>query len=110
MKKICLILQSYDEKKYYQMCCEDHYKQFDPDIVGKIDLMQPSMNRKLSDLKGIISLIIDSQLAENAVILLDCHSFSRKTTLLTPEYINAKSPISTKVLGKSTVTGESVNS
>ena len=69
MKKICLILQSYDEKKYYQMCCEDHYKQFDPDIVGKIDLMQPSMNRKLSDLKGIISLIIDSQLAENAVIL-----------------------------------------
>ena len=69
MKKICLILQSYDEKKYFQMCCEDHYNQFDYEIVGKLELMQPSMNRKLSDLKGIISLIIDSQLAENAVVL-----------------------------------------
>ena len=69
MKKICLILQSYDEKKYSQMCCEEHYKQFNHDIVGKLDIMQPSMNQKLMDLKGIISLIIDSQDTENAIVL-----------------------------------------
>ena len=66
MKKICLILRYYDEKKYSEMCCEDHYKQFKPEFAGGSTIMIPPMKSKLKDLSGIMSLIIDSQTPENA--------------------------------------------
>ena len=66
MKKICLILRYYDEKKYSEMCCEEHFKQFKPEFAGGSRIMIPPMKSKLSDLSGIMSLIIDSQTPENA--------------------------------------------
>ena len=70
MKKICLILRYYDDKKYSQMCCQEHLKLFKEEYVGGKGIMSPTMTAKLKHLKGIISLIIDSQTPENAATLL----------------------------------------
>ena len=61
MNRICLILRYYDKKKFKLMCCQEHFNYFKNEFNFGCDIMQPSINEKVSDIWKIINLIINSQ-------------------------------------------------
>ena len=69
INRLCLILRFYDRNKYTEICCEEHLNMIKEEYVGSKKIMNPTMNQKLSYLKNIMNLIIDSQEPKNAVSL-----------------------------------------
>ena len=69
MNRICLILRFYDKNKYTEMCCEKHLSMIKEDFVGNKAIMNPSMNKKLSNLENILNVIIASQEPKNVISL-----------------------------------------
>ena len=61
MNRICLILRFYDKNKYNEICCQNHLNMFTKQFSDKCNIMVPSMDIKLSDIRKIINLIITSQ-------------------------------------------------
>ena len=69
MNRICLILRFYDKNKYFEMCCEEHLNMFKEEFVGSKKIMNPTMNKRLSNIKNIMDLIIDAQEPNNVFSL-----------------------------------------
>ena len=69
INRLCLILRFYDRNKYTEMCCEEHLNMIKDQYVGSKKIMNPTMIQKLSNLKNIMDLIIESQEPKNAVSL-----------------------------------------
>ena len=69
INRLCLILRFYDKNKYKEMCCQDHLDMIKEEYRGSKKVMNPKMTKKLSYLKNIMDLIIDSQEPSNAVAL-----------------------------------------
>ena len=69
INRLCLILRFYDRNKYTEMCCEEHLNMIKDEYVGSKKIMNPTMMQKLSNLKNIMDLIIESQEPKNAVTL-----------------------------------------
>ena len=67
MNRLCLILRFYDRNKYQEMCCQEHLDIIKPEYIGSKKVMNPTMNTKLSQLKDIMNLIIDSSESNNAL-------------------------------------------
>ena len=61
MNRICLILRYYDKRKFKLMCCQEHLNYFKNEFNVGCNIMQPTMNEKLSDIWKIIDLIINTQ-------------------------------------------------
>ena len=61
MNRICLILRFYDKNKYKEMCCKNHLDMFKKEFSQNCNVMEPSMNERLTDIWKIIDLIINSQ-------------------------------------------------
>ena len=61
MNRICLILRFYDKNKYNEMCCKEHLDMFKNEFRESCSVMEPSMNKKLTDIWNIINLIIKTQ-------------------------------------------------
>ena len=61
MNRICLILRFYDKNKYNEMCCKNHLDMFKKEFSENCNIMEPSMDKKLTDIWKIIDLIINSQ-------------------------------------------------
>ena len=61
MNRICLILRFYDKNKYNEMCCKQHLDMFKPEFSQNCSVMEPSMDKKLTDIWNIINLIIKTQ-------------------------------------------------
>ena len=61
MNRICLILRFYDKNKYNEMCCKKHLDMFKKEFSENCNVMEPSMDKKLTDIWKIIDLIINSQ-------------------------------------------------
>ena len=69
INRLCLILRFYDRNKYVEMCCEEHLNMIKDEYKGSKKVMNPTMTKKLSNLKNIMDLIIESQEPKNAVSL-----------------------------------------
>ena len=69
MNRICLLLRFYDKNKYFEMCCEEHLNMIKEEFVGSKKVMNPTMDRKLSNIKNIMNLIIEAQDPNNAFSL-----------------------------------------
>ena len=69
INRLCLILRFYDRNRYKEMCCEQHLNMIKEEYVGSKKVMNPNMNKKLSNLKNIMDLIIDSQEPSKALSL-----------------------------------------
>ena len=69
INRLCLILRFYDRNKYTEMCCEEHLNMIKDEYKGSKKIMNPTMTQKLSNLKNIMDLIIESQEPKNAVSL-----------------------------------------
>ena len=69
INRLCLILRFYDRNKYREMCCQEHLDMIKDEYIGSKKVMNPVMNKKLSYLKDIMYLIIDSQEPSNALAL-----------------------------------------
>ena len=69
INRLCLILRFYDRNKYTEMCCAEHLNMIKDEYVGSKKIMNPTMTQKLSNLKNIMDLIIESQEPKNAVTL-----------------------------------------
>ena len=69
MNRICLILRFYDKNKYTEMCCERHLNMIKEEYVGNKNIMNPSMDKILSNLENILNVIIDAQEPESAISL-----------------------------------------
>ena len=67
MNRLCLILRFYDRNKYKEMCCQEHLDIVKKEYIGSQKIMNPNMNTKLSQLKDIMNLIIDSSESDNAL-------------------------------------------
>ena len=67
MNRLCLILRFYDRNKYKEMCCQEHLDIVKKEYIGSTKVMNPNMNTKLSQLKDIMNLIIDSSETDNAL-------------------------------------------
>ena len=67
MNRLCLILRFYDRNKYQEMCCQEHLDVIKKQYTGSIKVMNPTMKEKLSQLKDIMNLIIDSSESNNAI-------------------------------------------
>ena len=61
INRLCLILRFYDRNKYTEMCCQEHLNMIKEEYMGSKKVMSPTMSQKLSNLKNIMDLIIDSQ-------------------------------------------------
>ena len=70
MNRICLILRFYDKNKYSEMCCEKHLSEIKDKFIGNKNIMNPTMESKLSDLKEVFQLIISAQKNASGVISL----------------------------------------
>ena len=79
MNKICLILRFYDKRKYTEMCCEKHLSMIKDEFIGNKTIMNPTMEKKLSYLENILTVIINSQEPKNA-----CSLFKLLTLDLSP--------------------------
>ena len=79
MNKICLILRFYDRNKYTEMCCEKHLLMIKDEYIGNKAIMNPTMQKKLSYLENILTVIINSQEPKNA-----CSLFKLLTLDLSP--------------------------
>ena len=81
MKKICMLLRFYDDKRYSEYCCMDHANLFKPkDDKEKYNpkVMSPELNTKIEKLIDIVKIYIDKKLYEpedNVVILYQLLSF-----------------------------------
>ena len=69
INRLCLILRFYDKNKYKEMCCQEHLNMIKEEFIGSKKVMNPSMTKKLSKLKNIMDLIIDSQEPSNSLAL-----------------------------------------
>ena len=69
INRLCLILRFYDKNKYKEICCEEHLNMIKEEYAGSRKVMNPNMNKKLSKLKNIMDLIIDSQEPSKALAL-----------------------------------------
>ena len=69
VNRLCLILRFYDRNKYTEICCQEHLNMIKDEFVGSQKVMNPTMTQKLSNLKNIMDLIIESQEPKNAVSL-----------------------------------------
>ena len=69
INRLCLILRFYDRNKYTEMCCQEHLNMVKEEYMGSKKVMNPTMSQKLSNLKNIMDLIIDSQEPKSAVSL-----------------------------------------
>ena len=67
INRLCLILRFYDRNKYKEMCCQEHLDVVKDKYLGSKKVMNPTMNAKLSQLKNIMNLIIDSPESNNAL-------------------------------------------
>ena len=67
INRLCLILRFYDRNKYKEMCCQEHLNLIKEKYIGSKKVMNPTMTKKLSYLKNIMDLIIDSQEPSNAL-------------------------------------------
>ena len=67
MNRLCLILRFYDRNKYQEMCCQEHLDIIKKEYIGSQKIMNPTLNTKLSQLKDIMNLIIDSSESNNAL-------------------------------------------
>ena len=70
MNRICLILRFYDKNKYTEMCCEKHLSEIKEKYMVNKTIMNPTMEKKLSDLKAIFQLVISAQDNTSSVISL----------------------------------------
>ena len=70
MNRICLILRFYDKNKYSEMCCEAHLSEIKDKFIGNKNVMNPTMETKLSALKEIFQIIISAQNNANGIISL----------------------------------------
>jgi len=69
INRLCLILRFYDKNKYKEICCEEHLNMIKEEYARSRKVMNPNMNKKLSKLKNIMDLIIDSQEPSKALAL-----------------------------------------
>ena len=69
INRLCLILRFYDRNKYTEMCCENHLNMIKDEYKGSNKVMNPPLNKKLSNLKNLMDSIIDSQEPESAISL-----------------------------------------
>ncbi len=69
INRLCLILRFYDKNKYKEMCCQEHLDMIKDEYIGSKKVMNPTMTKKLSYLRDIMLLIIDSQEPGNALSL-----------------------------------------
>ena len=69
INRLCLILRFYDKNKYKEICCPEHLNMIKDEFVGSKKVMNPTMKKKLSQLKNIMDLIIRSQDPINALAL-----------------------------------------
>ena len=69
INRLCLILRFYDRNKYTEMCCQEHLNMIKDEFVGSKKIMNPTMTQKLSNIKNLMDLIIESQEPKNAVSL-----------------------------------------
>ena len=69
MNRICLILRFYDKNKYTEMCCEYHLSQIKEEYIGNKTIMNPTMEKKLSNLEKLLNLVIESQDPANVISL-----------------------------------------
>ena len=67
INRLCLILRFYDRNKYKEMCCEEHLNMIKEQYRGSLKVMNPTINTKLSQLKDIMNLIIDSAQSNSAL-------------------------------------------
>ena len=68
INRLCLILRFYDKNKYKEMCCQKHLDMIKDHYIGSPKVMNPTLNTKLSQLKDIMNLIIDSSELNNAIV------------------------------------------
>ena len=61
MNRICLILRFYDKNKYNEICCKNHLDMFKKEFIENSNIMEPSMEVKLTDIWKIIKVIITYQ-------------------------------------------------
>ena len=63
IRKICLLLRLFDEKRYLQFCCKYHANVFkdnnEEETEKDIPIMEPEMNVRLNELFKIIQIYID---------------------------------------------------
>ena len=69
INRICLILRFYDKNKYSEMCCEHHLSQLKEEYVGNKNIMNPTMQKKLSNLEKLLDLVILSIDPSNVISL-----------------------------------------
>ena len=61
IRKICLLLRLYDEKRYNKYCCKKHADYFNKSS----QIMEPELNRYLEPLTKIIDLLINQFMNDN---------------------------------------------
>ena len=63
IRKICLLLRLFDEKRYFEYCCKYHANIFNDsneyETENSIPIMEPEMNVRLNELFKIIQIYID---------------------------------------------------
>ena len=69
MKKMCIILRYYDERRYDKMCCNIHYSQFKEDYAGDKLIMNPTMPQRLLKMNKIFDFIFSNQEVESVIDL-----------------------------------------
>ena len=74
IKKICLLLRLFDEKRYNEYCCKKHAEIFkdnnDEDNNYDMNIMEPEMDIRLNELFKIIQIYVDKFCEEEQTINL----------------------------------------
>ena len=72
IRKICLLLRLFEEKRYEEYCCKKHANVFKNEVGDTYDMgiMEPEMDVRLNDLFKIIQIFIDKFCDEEQTINL----------------------------------------
>ena len=69
IKKMCIILRYYDERRYDKFCCKIHYSQFKEDYSREKYILNPSMPQRLLKMNKIFDFIFSNQEIESIIDL-----------------------------------------
>ena len=69
INRLSIILRFYDKNKFKEMCCQKHLDDIKDEYIGSHKIMNPTLNKKLSRLKDIMNIIIDSIEPNNSLVI-----------------------------------------
>ena len=69
INRLSIILRFYDKNKFKEMCCQKHLDDIKDEYIGSHKIMNPTLNTKLSRLKDIMNIIIDSIEPNNSLVI-----------------------------------------